>query len=116
MDQIKPPQILQVIPVFKPLVAVFEIDNAPDEICTDEVHAIELVKDSYGSVYERGVIVSENFFENVDECGGFLGYAKDEKEAEEIYHKKIAPKVIHIQNEEVEGSNDASGNVRELRP
>jgi hypothetical protein len=116
MDHNKQPQILQIIPVFKPLVAVFEIDNAPDEICTDEVCAIELVKDGYGNVYERGVFVSENFFENVEAMSGFLGYARDEKQAEKIYHKKIAPKTIYTKNDDAENGNDPSGNVRELRP
>lgn len=90
-------KILQIIPVSKPLVAVFKDDESEIGIDIYDVHAIELIEDSDGNRSERAVIAFIDDFDNVDDLdktlrdtkdGYFLGYAKDKKEAVRAFSKK----------------------------
>ncbi len=87
-------RVIQIIPVTKPLVAVFRCDSDidPDEFYTLEVYAIELVEDKDKNRFERGVTVDticqNGKIENVEEYSDFIGYAKNDEDAFKLYSKK----------------------------
>lgn len=84
-------KVLQIIPVSKPLLAVFRDDDSKGGIETAEVYGMELVELESGVRYERGIIAWEGF-ENTEDMNRFIGYVSHKEEGFKLYgnHKKEA--------------------------